>query len=199
MNGEIAKRHWKWATNALHAANRDALNHDPQNAVSRAYYAMMHAANAALAAKGLQAKTHSGTQALFNQHLVRPGLVDKERGRDLARGQEGRTSAEYDVSKDVSESQGHEQVKRATAFLSEIRTHLRRAGLREEELAPVPPSAKERAHPTERPNTELSAGAQKQKVRIGEIPKDPAEAPAPAGTGKRETKGRGQNRYEPPT
>ncbi len=35
MNGEMAKRHWKWATNALNAANRDALNHDPQNAVSR--------------------------------------------------------------------------------------------------------------------------------------------------------------------
>ncbi len=47
MNTEmIAKRHWKWATNALKAANRDAASRDPQNAVSRAYYAMMHAANA---------------------------------------------------------------------------------------------------------------------------------------------------------
>ena len=53
MNTEmIAKRHWKWATNALKAANRDAASRDPQNAVSRAYYAMMHAANAALATKG---------------------------------------------------------------------------------------------------------------------------------------------------
>ncbi len=51
MNSDMAKRHWKWATNALNAANRDALNHDPQNAVPRAYYAMMHAANAALALK----------------------------------------------------------------------------------------------------------------------------------------------------
>ena len=59
----IAKRHWKWATNALNAANRDAVSRDPQNAVSRAYYAMMHAANAALAVKGLQAKTHKGTQS----------------------------------------------------------------------------------------------------------------------------------------
>ena len=54
MNAEtIAKRHWKWATNALKAANRDAVSRDPQNTVSRACYAMMHAANAALAMKGL--------------------------------------------------------------------------------------------------------------------------------------------------
>lgn len=105
MNAEtIAKRHWKWATNALKAANRDAAGNDPQNAVSRAYYAMMHAANAALAMKGLQAKTHKGTQTLFNEHLVRAGEVDKQRGRDLVRGQRRRTSADYDVSRDVSES-----------------------------------------------------------------------------------------------
>ena len=46
MNAEmIARRHWKWAANALKAANRDAACRDPQNAVSRAYCAMMHAAN----------------------------------------------------------------------------------------------------------------------------------------------------------
>ena len=139
MNSDMAKRHWKWATNALNAANRDALNYDPQNAVSRAYYAMMHAANAALALKDLQPKTHSGTQMLFNEHLVRPGHLDKQRGRDLARGQERRTSADYDVSKDVSESQAHDQCRRATAFLTEIRTHLRKVGLREDELDEVPP------------------------------------------------------------
>ena len=140
MNTEmIAKRHWKWATNALKAANRDAASRDPQNAVSRAYYAMMHAANAALATKGLQAKTHNGTQTLFNEHLVQPGEVDRQRGRELVRGQRRRTSADYDVSRDVSESEAYEQCMGATTFLTEIRTLLRQAGLREDELDPVPP------------------------------------------------------------
>ena len=44
------------------------------------YYAMMHAANAALAMKGLQPKTHKGTQTLFNEHLVQPGEVDNSAG-----------------------------------------------------------------------------------------------------------------------
>ena len=140
MNAEmIAKRHWKWAANALKAANRDAANRDPQNAVSRAYYAMMHAANAALATKGLQAKTHKGTHTLFNEHLVQSGEVDKQRGRDLVRGQRRRTSADYDVSRDVSESEAHEQCTGATTFLTAIRILLRKAGLREDELDPVPP------------------------------------------------------------
>ena len=135
----IAERHWKWATNALNAANRDTVSRDPQNAVSRGYYAMMHAANAALAMKGLQPKTHKGTQTLFNEHLVQPGEVDKQRGRDLASGQRRRTSADYDVSRDVPESQAHEQCTRATTFLTEIRTLLRKAGVREDQLDEVPP------------------------------------------------------------
>ena len=81
MNTEmIAKRHWKWATNALKAANRDAASRDPQNAVSRAYYAMMHAANAALATKGLQAKTHTR-----NADLVQRAPGPTRRGRQAAR------------------------------------------------------------------------------------------------------------------
>jgi len=103
VSAELAKRHWKWATNALNAANRDAMSHDPQNAVSRAYYAMMHAANAVQAIKGLQAKTHKGTGAV-NEHVVRPGEVDKQRGRDLVNSQQRRTSADYDVAKEVSEA-----------------------------------------------------------------------------------------------
>ena len=35
MSAELAKYHWKWATNALSAAIRDAIHHDPRNAVSR--------------------------------------------------------------------------------------------------------------------------------------------------------------------
>ena len=53
---------------------------------------------------------------------MQPGEVDKQRGRDLASGQRRRTSADYDVSRDVPESQAHETVYRATTFLTEIRT-----------------------------------------------------------------------------
>ena len=41
--------------------------------------------------------------------------------------------------RDVSESEAYEQCTGATRFLTEIRTLLRQAGLREDELDPVPP------------------------------------------------------------
>ena len=185
-NDLVAQRHWKWGTNALTAANRDIANRDPQNAVSRAYYAMMHAANAALAMKGLQSRSHKQTQTLFNMHLVQPGEVDKQRGRDLASGQRKRSRADYDVSTDVSQREGQEQCKRATTFLSEIRTHLRTAGLREDALAAVPLEKEEQTDPMkrrdERPagQRETSGAAGEGTVAIGTEAAAPATAPAPA-------------------
>ena len=151
MSAELAKYHWKWATNALSAAIRDAIHHDPRNAVSRAYYAMFHAANAALAIKGLHPKTHNGTQALFNKHLVGPGAVDKQRGRDLAKGQERRTNADYDVVRDISEQQADEQCARGAAFLTEMRTHLRQAGLGEHARRRTATPGEQAATATRRP------------------------------------------------
>ena len=179
-NDLIAKRHWKWATNALNAANRDIVNRDPQNAVSRAYYAMMHAANAALAMKGLQPKTHKGRQTLFNEHLVQPGEVDKQRGRDLASGQRRRTTADYDVSKDVSESEGREQCRKGTAFLNEIRTHLRNAGLREDELAAVPLGTGEPTDPIKMPEESAAGQGEGGRARRGGTVPIGTEAAAPA-------------------
>ncbi len=48
------------------------------DSVSRAYYAMFHAAVAILYALGLRAKSHSGTINLFGEHLVKKGVVSKE-------------------------------------------------------------------------------------------------------------------------
>ena len=141
-NEEVAKRHWMWATNALEAADRDIGARDPTHAVSRSYYAMFHAANAALATKGLQPKTHNGTQKLFNEKLVLTGQVTREHGRELGKGQQRRTSAEYNVYEDVPQSTGEEQCRRARQFLQEVRGWLlRNAGLPGNEVSPVPPQS----------------------------------------------------------
>lgn len=128
---EVASKHWQWATNALRAANRDIDARDASNAVSRSYYAMLHAANAVLATKGLQANSHGRAQALFNKHLVQTGEIAKERGRDLAMGQKLRHSADYNVQKSVRQETGEEQCTRARHFLLEIRERLRKEGVPE--------------------------------------------------------------------
>jgi len=46
------------------------------DAVSRAYYAVFHAACALLASIGRTVRTHDGLRAAIAQHFVKPGLLD---------------------------------------------------------------------------------------------------------------------------
>ncbi|MBW1961255.1 MAG: HEPN domain-containing protein [Deltaproteobacteria bacterium] len=48
---------------------------------NRLYYACYYAVTALLATKGLASSKHTGIKALFNQHFVKTGLVQKENGR----------------------------------------------------------------------------------------------------------------------
>lgn len=52
----------------LRVARKNFADGFYEDAVSRAYYAMFHAAKALLLTKHLDAKTHSGLINLFNQH-----------------------------------------------------------------------------------------------------------------------------------
>jgi len=45
-------------------------------AVNRAYYAMFHAATAALLQRGIKRRSHQGVVAAFGQTFVKPGTID---------------------------------------------------------------------------------------------------------------------------
>jgi uncharacterized protein (UPF0332 family) len=70
-----------------------------EDAISRAYYAAYHAAQALLLSVGLSPRTHEGTVTLFGLHFVQTGRVDRRLGRALARAREDRENGDYaDVS-----------------------------------------------------------------------------------------------------
>ncbi|MCI0371790.1 MAG: HEPN domain-containing protein [candidate division NC10 bacterium] len=56
-----------------------------EDAVSRAYYAAFHAAQAALLTEGQQAETHKGLSTLFGLFFVKTGRIEKRFGRYLAK------------------------------------------------------------------------------------------------------------------
>ena len=62
-----------------------------EDAVSRAYYAVLHAAKAALLARDIITESHTAVRRLFGKELVQPGLLEKEWAMILAHAQ-GRTS-----------------------------------------------------------------------------------------------------------
>jgi hypothetical protein len=68
-----AKQHLKSARDLL-------ANEDFADSISRSYYAIFQVARALLATAQLESRKHSGVIALFNQHFVKPGKVDKQLG-----------------------------------------------------------------------------------------------------------------------
>ena len=56
--------------------------------VSRAYYAVLYAAKAALALSEVEADSHSGVRSMFGLHLVKTGKIEREFAKILTAEQE---------------------------------------------------------------------------------------------------------------
>ncbi len=66
-----------------------------RSAVSMSYYAVLYAADAALATKGFVSKSHEGTNSLFGYHFIKKGLVDAGFKGLVRRAKEERIKADY--------------------------------------------------------------------------------------------------------
>jgi len=64
-----------------------------EDAVSRSYYAVMHAAKAALLVHDVIAESHAAVRRLFGSVLVQPGLIEKDWAAILGREQDKRVVA----------------------------------------------------------------------------------------------------------
>ena len=58
---------------------------DYESSVSRAYYAMFYAAEAALLTKGLSFSSHKAVISAFGEHFVKSDIFPREMGRELNR------------------------------------------------------------------------------------------------------------------
>ncbi len=94
------------------------------DAVSRAYYAIMHGAKAALAMRQVQVTTHRGIMNQFGLHLVRNGLIETRWAEYISNGLFRRTKADYDPAAVFDAADARESCDRAAAFLNRIRTFI---------------------------------------------------------------------------
>lgn len=126
IRARLVKAHRK-----LDAARADLASGRFDDAASRAYYAMFHAARAALAARGLQAKTHTGLAAVFAERLIRPGYLDAALGRWLGQGRRTREIGDYDDFLAIEAEEAGDAVSRAERFVAQVRAWLDSQGMRE--------------------------------------------------------------------
>lgn len=90
VHGELAN-----AFEALDDAESTLKEDRLRTAISRAYYAVFHAARAVLWSKGFGPKTHKGVIQLFSKEIVNARLVGKPIGKILSDAHDERELADY--------------------------------------------------------------------------------------------------------
>ncbi len=110
----------KKAERKLHVAQRLLADGDCEDAVSRAYYAMFHAAKAALSLEQSYPKTHSGLVSDFGSKLVRPGKLPKDLGVSLSEAKSIRELADYALTPGITQEDAKHIVEIAKEFVRQL-------------------------------------------------------------------------------
>ena len=119
MNNE-AVGEWKRAKESLGAARSCLRDEYYADSISRAYYAILHAAKAALELYGVSAERHTAVRRMFRLHLVETGLVEEQWADAIALSSDQRIHSDYDIGLVYSEADARESCESARSFLNRI-------------------------------------------------------------------------------
>lgn len=112
------------AHKSLEAAQSLLQHNFLEDALSRAYYAILHAARAALLAEGVDVSSHRAVRRLFGLHLVKPGKLAMRFAKILAEEQDDRMLADYDAWFHPEQDRVESRITEAGEFLNAVRTFL---------------------------------------------------------------------------
>lgn len=94
------------------------------DAVSRAYYAAFHAAQAVLLTEGQHGETHRGVVTLFGLFLVKTGKFERKWGKLLSDLKDDREAGDYDALSYIDEETARRAVREAKQFVSKVGAYL---------------------------------------------------------------------------
>ena len=89
--------------------------------LTRAYFAVFHAARARLYAAGFEPRTHAGVHHLFNLHFVKSARFEPGTSRLMARLQKYREEADYSRAFVIDADGAREELEAARAFVETVR------------------------------------------------------------------------------
>lgn len=117
--GQIAK-----AEEKLNAARSLMKGGFLDDAISRAYYAIFHAASAILLSEGISVESHSALKDMFGLHFVKTGRINRKYGRILSKLKDERETGDYDIYTSFDKEDAEGAVKEAGEFLAAMKKHL---------------------------------------------------------------------------
>lgn len=114
------------AGSSLEAARVLAAEDLANQAAAEAYYAMFHAATAALAARDQSYSKHSAVISAFGREFAKTGELPAELHRRLREAFETRLSATYDYTHQVTVAEAVALCDEADQFIAAIEHYLQR-------------------------------------------------------------------------
>lgn len=114
------------AETKLKVAEKLLKSRDYEDAVSRAYYAVYHAAQALLLTEGEKAETHKGVVTLFGLLFVKTGKFEKKMGRYLANLKDDREAGDYEIFSFLDKESAESAVAEAKEFFSAAKSYLQK-------------------------------------------------------------------------
>jgi len=99
-----------------------------EDAASRAYYSVFHAAKAALASVEEQPKTYEGVVRIFGERFMKTEVFPAEMGKTLVLAKGLREKADYEPTIVVQKEHVEDIIEKTTNFLNVIKEHLREIG-----------------------------------------------------------------------
>jgi len=94
------------------------------DAISRAYYSMFHAASAVLLAEGITVDSHSALKTMFGLRFIKTGKIDPKYGRWLNRLKDERENGDYDIFTSFDHEDAQESINEAQEFIEEMKKYL---------------------------------------------------------------------------
>jgi uncharacterized protein (UPF0332 family) len=110
----------KKASRYMKSAELLLKDKDYESSISRSYYSMFYAAEAALLTKGLSFSSHKGVISGFGEHFVKAGIFPKEMARELNRAFEKRQMGDYEYTAIISQEDAEEVLQKAKDFVGAI-------------------------------------------------------------------------------
>jgi uncharacterized protein (UPF0332 family) len=124
MNRTLVLAEWWRAGQALRAAEVLADAGYPADALSRAYYATLHAAKAALSVHNVGTVSHAAVRRMFGLYLIRTGEIERAWASHLGEILDDRLAADYDVETEFTSEEATQACQCACAFLDRIQHYL---------------------------------------------------------------------------
>lgn len=118
---EEVERHFEQAAECVEDAHVLLDNNRLAAAVTRVYYAMFHAATAALLARGVRRSSHHALLAAFGQTFVKTGELDQRFYRDLRAAFQHRQQADYEAILEIDRQAADQLHEQAIDFVDACR------------------------------------------------------------------------------